>query len=311
MKRKFHLANVFVLFVFASSQGFAADGTETSDTTVATVAAVKDSSDTTTDANKTGQLLSYLTAGVLATESAQHFSSCSSHNKTQCVLGALKAGMAALSMAQASTHASTASDATTSSTATDGLGTDSSTAASTYSYSDDGTYAEASASLAKLENCVSGSCLNTKTGTITTADGKSYKVSDFSSESSMANAGIPSGAIAGLGDYQKNLESKIQKKMDTLKLGALSKTNGLDEGGSGGGANKATAEADAASAAAAAMVARNNLADKREAMDLSGLSKNYNGEPIGVSAQNIFTMITRRYKLKESQDSFHSSVTVP
>jgi hypothetical protein len=36
----------------------------------------------------------------------------------------------------------------------------------------------------------------------------------------------------------------------------------------------------------------------------AGMSKNYNGEPIGVAADSIFLMMNRRYKVKESQDSF-------
>jgi hypothetical protein len=37
---------------------------------------------------------------------------------------------------------------------------------------------------------------------------------------------------------------------------------------------------------------------------VAGLTKNFNGEKIGVAAENIFNMMTRRYKTKEKQDSF-------
>lgn len=37
---------------------------------------------------------------------------------------------------------------------------------------------------------------------------------------------------------------------------------------------------------------------------IAGLSKNFNGDLIGVSADNIFTMVTRRYELKTKENSF-------
>ena len=35
------------------------------------------------------------------------------------------------------------------------------------------------------------------------------------------------------------------------------------------------------------------------------MQKNYNGEAIGVAGDSIFGMMTRRYKVKESQRSFY------
>lgn len=43
---------------------------------------------------------------------------------------------------------------------------------------------------------------------------------------------------------------------------------------------------------------------KRAAPNLSGMSKNLGGDKIGVAADNIFEMLTRRYKAKDAAESF-------
>ncbi len=287
---------------FHSLHAIADTGIET------TGSSVNDSSDSASDSNKTGQLMSYLTAGVLAAESAKHFSACSSHNKGQCVLGALKAGLAALSLAQASAHGTASSQASTTADATDGYTYAASTDATSEvnsALSGDSDYAALNSNLAKLENCSSGSCINLATGTIKTADGSTYKVSDFASTSAMTAAGLPSGAIDGFGDYQKALAKTVDDKMAKIKLGALSTTAGVDEGSAGGGqVGGAAGNADAATGSAA--LAR--AAASTEPISMAGMQKNFNGEPIGVAADSIFNMITRRYKVKESQDSFHGAL---
>jgi hypothetical protein len=70
----------------------------------------------------------------------------------------------------------------------------------------------------------------------------------------------------------------------------------------------------AAKAAAAAAAAGNGNLDKDAAADAAkkaraiasaeGLSKDFNGELIGVSGDDIFKMMNRRYRLKTDQDSF-------
>lgn len=54
-------------------------------------------------------------------------------------------------------------------------------------------------------------------------------------------------------------------------------------------------------------VVRNRSAGKREAPNLSGMSKNFGTDKIGVSADHIFEMITRRYKAKEASNTFLSN----
>ena len=42
----------------------------------------------------------------------------------------------------------------------------------------------------------------------------------------------------------------------------------------------------------------------REPASVAGMVKNYNGEMIGVSGDNIFDMMTRRYREKDGKDNF-------
>jgi hypothetical protein len=148
---------------------------------------------------------------------------------------------------------------------------------------------------------------NPKTGKIT-AGGKSYKASDFASKDSMAAAGIPAGAISGAMAYAQKEGAKIAaKENEKVKLGALTTANGYEEGSSAGGGGGAGAyPGTAADSYGGAGAGAGSGSASREPTNLAGMQKNYNGEPIGVSADSIFNMMARRYKVKDSQESFYS-----
>lgn len=147
---------------------------------------------------------------------------------------------------------------------------------------------------------------NPKTGKIT-AGGKAYSASDFASKESMAAAGIPPGAIAGAMAYADKEGKKIAEK---VKLGAMTASNGYVEGSSAGGGGGAGAypgtPTDAYGAGGMGAGGAGGSGATREPTNLAGMQKNYNGEPIGVSADSIFNMMARRYKVKDSQESFYS-----
>lgn len=146
--------------------------------------------------------------------------------------------------------------------------------------------------------------VDAKLGKITTPDGKSYKPSDFASQGAMAAAGFSSGAIAGAVATYDEIQKRASAKAEKLKLGALTAASGFDEGGGGsGGASLGESSGDE-SAMAAAPVSAGAFGVERDPSSLAGMQKNYNGEPIGVAADSIFLMMTRRYKVKESQESF-------
>ncbi len=129
-------------------------------------------------------------------------------------------------------------------------------------------------------------------------NGKEYKSSDFSSRESMLAAGLPKSIV----DTALAIAAKAEKAALT-KLGGLTAAQGFEE--SAGSAGTA--------AAAAKTVDYNptpsNYSGGGQSRNLAsvntaGLTKNFNGEPIGVAADSIFAMMTRRYKLKEKQNSF-------
>ena len=86
-----------------------------------------------------------------------------------------------------------------------------------------------------------------------------------------------------------------------MKIGAATEATGFDDGG-GSGAGSTASSSD--SGAGYAPVAAAPVGVVRDPSSLAGMQKNYNGEPIGVAADSIFLMMNRRYKVKESQESF-------
>ncbi|MNL00693.1 hypothetical protein D3C87_1211340 [compost metagenome] len=167
------------------------------------------------------------------------------------------------------------------------------------------TSAEAIAQDKAIQDLEKSGVYNPKKGTIT-AGGKTYKTSDFASKASMAAAGLPSGAIDGAMAFADKEGKKIAEK---VKLGALTAANGYVEGGSsagGGGGGPAFPSGADAYGSGAGTGGMGGSGATREPTNLAGMQKNYNGEPIGVSADSIFNMMTRRYKVKDSQESFYS-----
>jgi len=144
------------------------------------------------------------------------------------------------------------------------------------------------------------------TGTkVTSPDGKSYNVSDLTSPAAMQAAGFPKAAI----DAAMETYAKIEKKaLEKVKIGAQTAANGFEEGGGGSGGlgsgGAGDGEGDGSHVAGAQGLGKGSLTTRDPSSLAAGMSKNYNGEPIGVAADSIFLMMTRRYKVKESQDSF-------
>ncbi|KYG66574.1 hypothetical protein AZI86_05885 [Bdellovibrio bacteriovorus] len=291
---------VCALSLLMAPNAVLATGTETTAGTIS----VKDSSDKTSSQNSAGQMMSYLTGAKLFGESAAHFAKCPK-NGSQCALGALKAMMGALSMMQGGAHGGTAAGANYSSGLTDG------SAGFTPAYNDPyaeqtaAAYQQAKDALAKLEKGVAGSKIDVKKGTLTTYDGKTYDLKNGGTPEGMAAAGFPPGAISGAMEYGAKISKEMQDKVDKLKLGAMTASGGYDEGGGGGRGYASSSDSSDGSGGGGSGVKL-----ERDPANLAGMQKNYNGEPIGVAADSIFLMMNRRYKVKESQDSFYSDADI-
>jgi hypothetical protein len=130
--------------------------------------------------------------------------------------------------------------------------------------------------------------------TMTLPDGKTVPLSAGNSEAGMRAAGLSEMDIAAgraaLADAQAAVKDKIKAYNPTV-----------DGGGGGGGGGGAGRETGGGSANGF------NFAmpkQPRGKPSLSGMTKNLGNDKIGVSADNIFDMVTRRYKESDAKQTF-------
>lgn len=266
---------------------------------------IKDSADKSQEGNKNAEVVQTVMGGIMFGMAAKEAS------RKNYGMAAMYAMMGMLSMQQAGNHGSAAGSAGYTSSLTDGYGKN------PYDYGNikvddllknDPDYKAIESNKKALEQA---GVLDPKTG-IAKAGGKTFKPSDFASTSAMAAAGVPASAIsAGTAAYAA-AEKRALAKAEKIRLGAMTEANGFAEGGgsaggfgAGGGAGDGEYGADYAGMGAGLGSASGSGLD-RDPSSLAGMQKNYNGEPIGVAADSIFLMMTRRYKLKERQESFFS-----
>lgn len=280
---------------------FAADtGVETKGNTQ-NGASIKDGSDKAANANKGAQAQQMIAGAMMFAMSAA--AAASQNYGTAAML----AGLGILSMLQAGQHGKTAGQAGLTSLQSNGYddgfdrtGTD---VTNNPVVANDPSVKALGANIKALQD---KGIVDAKLGKITTPDGKTFKPSDFSSQSAMAAAGFPSGAIAGAVDTYNAIQKRAADKVEKMKLGALTAAGGFDEGGGGGAAGGGSAVGDEGAGVAVAGGGGSGVSLERDPSSVAGMQKNYNGEPIGVAADSIFLMMTRRYKVKESQESFFS-----
>ncbi len=128
-------------------------------------------------------------------------------------------------------------------------------------------------------------------------NGKEYSASDLSSPQAMAAAGISPDLIKSAMATAGKLEKEAAKR-----LGAHTAAMGYEEGGGSASASAASSNYNTDSSPTYSGTGR--VPRDPASINVAGLTKNFNGDPIGVAADSIFQMMTRRYKLKEKQNSF-------
>ncbi|MFZ4402960.1 MAG: hypothetical protein ACOYOK_02560 [Pseudobdellovibrionaceae bacterium] len=283
---------------------------------------INDSSSKNQSGNAVAQVVTSMASGILTTVGTQFIVSCYSTeppNAPLCHKGYVTVGMGVAAAIQSALHGDTSGKAGNAASMTSAGG-------SGYTYGnldsadpynpknpkspfyDDGKQQKINqANLAKY-----GVKADPTKGTLTVGD-KTYKASDFSSESAMAKAGFSADEIAAGMAAAGNAEKAALAKAS--KLGALTPSNGYAEGGGSSGAGSSASEDDGTAAALAAAARQyGSLVNPHAALGLNGrdpssvpsMQKNFNGDPIGVSVDGIFAMMSRRYKLKERQDAFLS-----
>lgn len=137
-------------------------------------------------------------------------------------------------------------------------------------------------------------------------DGKKYNTSDFASKSAMAGAGVPGSAIASGLAAMNAANKKAAEITEKLKIGSLTESAGYEDGGGSGSSKFASSGEDTGSQFGGVAGGGVGATNEREPANLAGMQKDYNGEPIGVAADSIFLMMSRRYKVKEGQEAFFS-----
>lgn len=137
--------------------------------------------------------------------------------------------------------------------------------------------------------------------TMTTPDGREFDLTkSANSEQDLMNLGFsPSEAAAAMADSRA-----VAKKMNE-KFKQMSQLAGAGGGGGGGGRGIA-AEGGGGGDPFAGFdpYGRDRNSRNRKKAQVSGLTKKLGSDTIGVAGDDIFEMVTRRYKARDSQNDF-------
>lgn len=273
---------------------------------------IKDGADKAAGQNRKAEAQQYLSGALMFTMAAQKYGECSSQNYGACVLAAIYTGMGVMSMAQGKEHGSVASAAGLTSWNSDGFGSD------PYGLGGgQGSLLDGDNALTKdpqiigmkqnIDTLKKGGFYDPKTQKINMPKGESYDAKSFASEKAMLDAGLPGDMVSGAIGMYDAASKKALAKVEKMKIGALTASSGFEEGGGGGGSgawDSSGGPEEYAGYAGGAGSGLGGSGDRDPAAAVAGMQKNYNGDPIGVAADSIFLMMNRRYKVKDSQESF-------
>jgi hypothetical protein len=142
----------------------------------------------------------------------------------------------------------------------------------------------------------SGTKISKDGGTFTLPDGKTVPAG--ASASQLASAGFSPSQIEAATAYAQTVSDKLSKLHATSMAGADG------GGGGGGGAGRAPAAEDGGGGLHMRMPWDKNGKNGRNKASVSGMSKKLGSDNIGVAGDNIFEMVTRRYKSRDAQNGF-------
>ncbi len=277
---------IILIFIFASQ--FAQAGTVSGDTTQPAPAgpSVNQNANNAQSSNDSGSAMSMVMGAGLTAMGVQQIAA------KNYATGAMMIGMGILSFIQSGEHGDKANGANTTANNTNAGPSE------TLKPLNPANFGSFNKDIATLKKGIGGVKADFTKGTVTVGD-KTYPASDFSSAASMQAAGFNPDQVAAVMDAAAKAEKKIAAKM-----GAATATNGFDEGGGGGGSG--ITYVDEAPAGAVAVAGASGLGDppERGPAGVAGMTKDFNGEPIGVAGDSIFEMMNRRYILKDKQNAF-------
>jgi hypothetical protein len=184
-----------------------------------------------------------------------------------------------------------------------GNGTTTTTVPTTPNYTNDPDWKNAIATIDKLKK--DGWKVDLNKGTVTSPDGKKYSTSALNSADSMQAAGLGSSAIKAFENAMAKVPALAAEKMKA----ADSAASMFDDNVGGGGAKPAAASDGGLTpygSLAAGTASGQKLGIDRDPAQVAGMSKDFNGNPIGVPQDSVFKMIDRRYELHQKNGSFLS-----
>lgn len=314
MKKVFALLTVFIYSANLAAAG-SADGTNTSASVVSTAGANQSANQSKKNNNNTAVIAQVVSMGLMVASIKPTGTCATVGGGWACPIAAMLIGMAGMAGKQSGANGGAAGNSAWTAGQTDGIGfggngdgtTDPNSLANKISSEMfGGNTAAAKSALSKLTSPegLNGVKFDPKTGKITTPDGKTYSASDFSSAAAMKAAGFSDADINGALGKVAKLEKDALDKLKKIES-AIGKA-GFDEGGGGGAFAKNGSESSGANDANVSGLSGSagSLPRDPAGSSVAGLSKMYNGEPIGISQDSIFSMMNRRYKIKEKQDSF-------
>lgn len=256
-------------------------------------------------------MLNYLSAaaqaaagGFMIYTGKQVLATCGGTGGTSCAPGYMMMAMGGISLAQSAASLATQKESDRVASATNaGLDTGESGKPSLNQLYDSTTSKIVTSQLGGSLD--PGGVFQNRVGKITLPNGKSLDTSKSLTAADFKAAGFSDKDISdAVGKYKDSLD-KYQKMVNENAGMALS--------GGGGGSSVTYVDEEydpnAGLGSGAKVGDKSSLA--RDPANLAGMQKNYNGEPIGVAADSIFLMMSRRYKVKDTQDSFYNEVEMP
>lgn len=139
-------------------------------------------------------------------------------------------------------------------------------------------------------------------GSVTGPNGQSYSSSDLASMQALQNAGATAQGAANFMKNMKNVKAAAAKKAG-VNLNAVKRNVASASGASSGGAVKAITPGDLV----IEEIEYRGVASKKNKMSAKAaakLSKNFNGEPIGIGMANLFLIVHEKYKEKNQKRNF-------
>lgn len=254
---------------------------------------IKQSSTDNVNNSQKGQTVAYLMAGGLAIAAARNYGMCTGQNYAACVAGAILTAMALSADKSGKSFDVPIADSWNNvcQYSSNGCGAvpNPYTAAVDLNRKNDALIA------AEKMNKSKGVSVDASSGIVKLPSGKEVNLNDPASMSAVMGSQNASKVLSEV----KKIEQDAINKVEQIQPGSLSAAYGM--GATGG--NPAGPGYDSESDSSVKAELGQGLLARKPAQ-VNGLTKNFNGDPIGVSGDSIFGMMSRRYKLKSNQKSF-------